>query len=326
VWVYHDEEHPTRSEVLRQLTDNHEFDDDRINDMVDDFHDAHIPPIEEEPKPSAHAFFEMLFAVSQPLHEHTQVCVLDAVTHLLAVKSQYSISIACFDALMSVICTLLPHGHRLPPNLHEAKKLLSALSMPYEKIYACPNNCMLFRRQNENKKYCDKCGEPRYVEIESNDGQKRQLTLARKVLCYLPVIPCLKHLYMSEGSTKQMTWHKYGHRYHPDKLVHPSDVEAWKQYDKDYPEFAAEPRNVCIAIATDGFNPFAMNAASYSCWPVFVIPLNLPPSVLMQKHNLFLSLIIPGRDHPGTTFSVFMQPLIDELKLAFDEVTLPERP
>jgi hypothetical protein len=62
---------------------------------------------------------------------------------------------------------------RLPPNLYEAKKLLSALSMPYEKIDACPNNCMLFRRQNENKKYCDKCGESRYVEFESNDGQKR---------------------------------------------------------------------------------------------------------------------------------------------------------
>jgi hypothetical protein len=173
VWVYHGEEHPTRSKVLRQRTDNHEFDDDRINDMVDDFCDAHIPPIEEEPEPSAHAFFEMLFAVSQPLHEHTQVCVLDAVTRLLAIKSQYSVSIACFDTLISVICTLLPYGHRLPPNLYEAKKLLSALSMPYEKIDACPNNCMLFRRQNENKKYCDKCGESRYVEFESNDGQKR---------------------------------------------------------------------------------------------------------------------------------------------------------
>jgi hypothetical protein len=72
MWVYHGEEHPTRSEVLRQRTDNHEFDNDRINDMVDDFRDAHIPPIEEEPEPSAHAFFEMLSAVSQPLHEHTQ--------------------------------------------------------------------------------------------------------------------------------------------------------------------------------------------------------------------------------------------------------------
>jgi hypothetical protein len=121
---------------------------------------------------------------------------------------------------MSVICTLLPHGHRLPPNLYETKKLLSALSMPHEKIDACPNNYMLFRRKNENKKYCDKCGGggggSKYVEIESNDGQKSHLTMARKVLRYLPVIPRLKHLYMSEGSAKQMAWHKYGHRHHPD--------------------------------------------------------------------------------------------------------------
>jgi hypothetical protein len=70
VWIYHgDEEHPTRSEALRQDTDNHEFDNDRINDMVDDFRDAHILPIEEEPEPSACAFFEMLYALSQPLYE-----------------------------------------------------------------------------------------------------------------------------------------------------------------------------------------------------------------------------------------------------------------
>jgi hypothetical protein len=64
VWVYHGEEHPTRSEVLRQHIDNHDFDNARINDMVDDFRDAHIPPI-EEPEPSAPAFFEMLSIVSQ---------------------------------------------------------------------------------------------------------------------------------------------------------------------------------------------------------------------------------------------------------------------
>jgi hypothetical protein len=85
---------------------------------------------------------------------------------------------------------------------------------------------------------------------------------------------------MSETSAKQMTWHKYGHRYNPDKRVHPSDDEAWKQFDRDFPEFSIESRNVWIAIATDGFNPFSMTAAPYSCWPVFVIPLNIPPGVL----------------------------------------------
>ena len=34
---------------------------------------------------------------------------------------------------------------------------------------------------------------------------------------------------------------------------------------------AKEARNVCVAVAIDGFNPYGMMAAPYSCWPVFVI-------------------------------------------------------
>jgi hypothetical protein len=30
-------------------------------------------------------------------------------------------------------------------------------------------------------------------------------------------------------------------------------------------------------MATDGFNPYGMSTAPYTCWPVFVIPLNPPP-------------------------------------------------
>lgn len=280
VWVYHGESDsdPTRDDVLRQRT----FDEDgdaevhRMDDMVDDVRDAHISVEEEEPEPIARAFYEMLTASNQPLHAHTEVSQLDAITRLLAVKSQFSISIAGFDALLNVFGALLPQGHKLPLNLYEAKKFLSALNMPYEKIDVCPKYCMLFRKENSEKTHCDKCGESRYMEVQNSYGEKKQLNFPMKVLRYLPFIPRLQRLYMSEPQAKQITWHKYGHRYHPNKIVHPADAEAWKQFDPDFSEFASDARNVRIAIATDGFNPFGMGAASYTCWPVFVIPLNLP--------------------------------------------------
>ena len=59
--------------------------------------------------------------------------------------------------------------------------------------------------------------------------------------------------------------------------MHPSDGEAWTRFDMIHHEKALETRNVCVALATDGFNPYGMAAASYTCWPMFVIPLNLPP-------------------------------------------------
>ena len=99
-------------------------------------------------------------------------------------------------------------------------------------------------------------------------------------------------------------------------MVHPADGEAWKHFDDIYREKAGEARNVRVALATDGFNPYGMMAASYTCWPMFVIPLNLSPGVSFERHNIFLSLIIPG--HPGSNMGVFMEPVIDELIHAWE--------
>ena len=46
-------------------------------------------------------------------------------------------------------------------------------------------------------------------------------------------------------------------------------------------------------------------------------PPQSPPSVLFQRQNIFLSLIIP--EHPGNNMSVYMEPLIDDLVHAWEE-------
>ena len=68
--------------------------------------------------------------------------------------------------------------------------------------------------------------------------------------------------------------------------THLSDAEAWTHFSAAHPEFANDARNVRIAMATDGFNPFGFGKAQYSCWPVFVIPLNLPPALCMKEENI----------------------------------------
>jgi hypothetical protein len=96
-------------------------------------------------------------------------------------------------------------------------------------------------------------------------------------------------------------------------MVHPSDGDAWTHFDGIHHSKAKEAQNVRVALATDGFNPYGLLVAPYTCWPVFVIPLNLPPGVMFQPKSVFLSLIIPR--HPWNKMSVFMEPLIDELIL-----------
>ena len=39
-------------------------------------------------------------------------------------------------------------------------------------------------------------------------------------------------------------------------LRHPADVEPCRNFDNIYNEFALEPRNVRLRLATNGFNPF----------------------------------------------------------------------
>jgi hypothetical protein len=80
---------------------------------------------------------------------------------------------------------------------------------------------------------------------------------------------------MTKESAQQMRWPALGKRYR-DKMIHPSDGEAWKSFVAKYPVKAGNPRSVAVVISTDGFNPYGMSAAIYNCWPMFVIPLNLP--------------------------------------------------
>jgi hypothetical protein len=116
---------------------------------------------------------------------------------------------------------------------------------------------------------------------------------------------------MTEESMKQMTWHKNGKQYNPDKMVHASDGEASKHFDALHREKAEEARNVRVALATDGFNLYGMSIAPYTCWLMFVISINLSPGVRFQRQNIFMPLIILG--HPGNKMGVYMEPLIDEL-------------
>ena len=97
-------------------------------------------------------------------------------------------------------------------------------------------------------------------------------------------------------------------------MRHPADSKAWKHLDELYPSFAAEPRNVRLRLATDGFNPFGNMSNSYSMWPVILVPYNLPPWKCMKPQSLMLSILIPGPSSPGKYIDVYMRPLLDELK------------
>ncbi|XP_062099915.1 uncharacterized protein LOC133805775 [Humulus lupulus] len=97
-------------------------------------------------------------------------------------------------------------------------------------------------------------------------------------------------------------------------LRHPADAKVWKDFDRQFPDFAKESRNVRLGFATDGFNPFGDLSNSYSMRPVLLMPYNMPPWRSMKREFLMMALLILGRRAPGKDIDVYLQPLIDELK------------
>ncbi|XP_052147318.1 uncharacterized protein LOC127766269 [Oryza glaberrima] len=314
-WIKHGE-HPVR---LFEPEETYNI-ADPLGDMLGNFGDAMDTDFsEDEPTADAKAFYAMLAASQEQLYSFTQVSRLTAVTRLMGIKSQHNISSECMNNLLSLIGDIMPSGHKMPANLYECKNLLSGLKMPYVKIDVCINNCMIYYKEDALKEKCDICNENRYVAIEEEHKGRKRKPVPRKVMRYLPFIPRLQRMYMEPGTAKHMRFHKDGTRANPNTMVHPSDGEAWKYFDRHNPNFALDARNVRLAVATDGFNPFGFGA-QYSCWPVFIIPLNLPPTLCMKDENIFLSLVIPGPNHPGKNLNVFMRPLVDEFKQAWQGV------
>jgi hypothetical protein len=127
-----------------------------------------------------------------------------------------------------------------------------------------------------------RCGKSQFIDVINADGEEVMMEIAYKQLRYMPLTPQLKRLFKT---TMHMRWHKEGERENNNVMVHPSDGEAWKALDNIDPDFARDARNVRIGLATYGFIPFTENATSYSCWPVFAIPYNLPVALCMEYEH-----------------------------------------
>ncbi|XP_057763498.1 uncharacterized protein LOC130983294 [Arachis stenosperma] len=234
------------------------------------------------------------------------------------------------DKAMTMILDLLRDAFeqaKLPKTVYEAKKTIRKLGIEYAKIDARPNDCMLYRGDDANLTRCKKCGCSRWKQktkkgsiLRLNVPVKRNGKLiAAKTLRYFPLIPRMQRLFMCSKTSSDMLWHKQASN-NDGFLRHPRDAEAWKKFDAKYTNFSADPRNVRLALASDGFNPFGNMSTKYSIWPVILIPYNLPPWICMKQTSFILSTLIPGPKIPGNNIDVYLQPLIDELKQLWDGV------
>ncbi|XP_050280987.1 uncharacterized protein LOC126721937 [Quercus robur] len=211
---------------------------------------------------------------------------------------------------------------KLPKDHYEAKEIVRDLGFNYEKIHTCPNDCILFWKDNVNLEACPCCKESRWKMNEasvtgnnalSNKGKKK----AAKILRWFPLKPRLQRLFLSPDLASSMKWHVNGH-IDDGVMRHPANPDAWKMFDTTYLQFSSEPHNVRLGLAANGFNLFGIMSTTHNTWLVMLVPYNLPPWLCMKWSSLILSLLIPGPTSLGIAIDVYLQPLVEELRELWD--------
>ncbi|XP_059281239.1 uncharacterized protein LOC132034924 [Lycium ferocissimum] len=221
-------------------------------------------------------FYEMIEDGKQPLYEGcTKYSKLSVLIKLYHIKCLCRMT----NKAMSVILDLLKDAFedvKIPVSFYEAKKTINKLGLNYTKIHACPNDCILyFGEDNEGLQECKKCKTSRW-----KDNKKKQ---PAKILRYFPLKRRLQRLFMCSKTVESIRWHSL--EGNQDGLMrHPRDSQAWKTFGLLHPEFATDPRNVRLVLASDGFNPFGAMSTNYR------------------------------KQMPGNDIDVYLQPLIQELR------------
>src|SRR3954471_554212 len=105
---------------------------------------------------------------------------LSFIVRLLHFQSVSSLSNVHFDMLLNLLRMVIPNGRESIPKSHyEATKLVKALGLDYEKIHACPNDCMLYYKKMKI------CNVVLSVVFRDGDGKSTQQLLLHLVICSL---------------------------------------------------------------------------------------------------------------------------------------------
>jgi hypothetical protein len=121
VWRDHKEVEPS---VIGAESDGNE-DDDRMDEMLADIGRKYeVESGEQGQPPEVQNFYGLLAAADKKVNDGTDVTVLQAVTHLMAIKSKYNFSNQCYNDIVKLIIDLIPVKHNMPKDLYQSEKIV----------------------------------------------------------------------------------------------------------------------------------------------------------------------------------------------------------
>ena len=249
-------------------------------------------------------------AARTPLFRGSRLSLLSTVILLLNCLRMHGAPSILIDELFTLLSNeILPKLNSIPKSEYEASKMLKKLGLKYEMIHVCPNQCIIFRGPlYKDLEACPKCGASRRRRCGKS-------LVPRRVLRFFPLIPRLIRMFRNPMLAAALTFAAL-HKSLDGKMRSVADSEIWRFFDTQYPSFAADPRNIRLALATDGINPFSDKRSTYSIWPVLFFNYNVAPWLTMKNFFVLLSVIMPGKKSvKGEQWDMYMEPVLEELRL-----------
>nr|GEV53031.1 hypothetical protein [Tanacetum cinerariifolium] len=153
---------------------------------------------------------QLFVDAEKPLYnECKKFAKLSLVVKLLDLKAKNNWSDKSFTTLLELLHEAFPEDNELPVSTYQAKKLTCPMGLEVQRIHACPNDCILYRKDYKDLHKCPVYIESRYkhknlTELDSDVTKNGPLA---KLLWYLPIIPRLKKLYANPKDAKLLCWH-----------------------------------------------------------------------------------------------------------------------
>jgi hypothetical protein len=114
---------------------------------------------------------------------HKDLTVLWMTLELVKLRASNMWLDSSSSALLELLSKVLPKPNNLSTSAYLAKKIIYPLTLGIEKNHACPNHCILHRKEHEFNDKCPRCNATRYklnINYEEDSynnkrkGQKRK--------------------------------------------------------------------------------------------------------------------------------------------------------
>jgi hypothetical protein len=160
--------------------------------------------------------------------------------------------------------------------------LEGALGLSFQVYDCCSNSCVCFTGEFESLTACPLCSEQRY------NGQQK----AWNRFCYIPIIPHLQAMFRDRDVIELLRY-RLQHEADPNRIDDVWDgANLWELLNKKI-EFNGQVQNytygeldtdIFLALTCDGISVHKgigarCSKTEYTCFPLELIILNLPPEV-----------------------------------------------